>query len=138
MVNHVALGYNRFGNQNESVYVDQDWPQQIGLQNVPGTHFPTLVFAGTPTQGGAIGSAGRLGSANRGGTFNGSTILVDDLTIIRGEHNYKAGFELRKYYLNQRNKSGSGNFNFSPQQTELPGFAAKLAIPSPASCSARC
>ncbi len=124
MVNHVALGYNRFGNQNESVYVDQDWPQQIGLQNVPGTHFPTLVFAGPAIQGGAIGSAGRLGSANRGGTFNGSTILVDDLTINRGEHNYKAGFELRKYYLNQRNKSGSGNFNFNPQQTELPGFAA--------------
>ncbi|HJY08311.1 MAG TPA: hypothetical protein VJ323_18470, partial [Bryobacteraceae bacterium] len=43
---------------------------------------------------------------------------------IRGAHNYKAGFELRKYYLNVRNKSSSGNFNFNPQQTELPGFAA--------------
>jgi hypothetical protein len=124
LLNHVALGYNRFGNRNESVYVDQDWPQQIGLQNVPGTHFPTLVFGGTPAQGGGIGAGGRLGSANRGGTFNGSTILMDDLTYIRGAHNYKAGFELRKYYLNVRNKSGSGNFNFNPQQTELPGFAA--------------
>jgi len=124
LLNHVALGYNRFGNRNESVYVDQDWPQQIGLQNVPGTHFPTLVFGGTPAQGGGIGAGGRLGSANRGGSFNGSTILMDDLTYIRGAHNYKAGFELRKYYLNVRNKSGSGNFNFNPQQTELPGFAA--------------
>jgi hypothetical protein len=124
LLNHAAIGYNRFGNRNESVYVDQDWPQKIGLQNVPGTHFPTLVFGGTTAQGGGIGSGGRLGSANRGGTFNGSTILMDDLTYIRGAHNYKAGFELRKYYLNVRNKSGSGNFNFSPQQTELPGFAA--------------
>jgi hypothetical protein len=124
LLNHAALGYNRFGNRNESVYVDQDWPQKIGLQNVPGTHFPTLVFGGTAAQGGGIGASGRLGSANRGGTFNGSTILMDDLTYIRGAHNYKAGFELRKYYLNVRNKSSSGNFNFSPQQTELPGFAA--------------
>ncbi|MGH9852979.1 MAG: hypothetical protein ACREBD_24340, partial [Blastocatellia bacterium] len=131
LLNHVALGYNRFGNRNESVYVDQDWPQQIGLQNVPGTHFPALFFLGATNQGGNIGApnsgrtgVGRLGSANRGGTFNGSAILMDDLTYIRGAHNYNAGFELRKYYLNVRNKSGSGNFGFSPQQTELPGFAA--------------
>jgi hypothetical protein len=125
LLNHVALGYNRFGNRNESVYVDQDLPQLIGLQNVPGTHFPTLVFGGTPAQGGGIGAGGRLGSANRGGTFNGSTILMDDLTYIRGAHNFKGGFELRKYYLNARNKSSSGNFNFNPQQTELPNFAAQ-------------
>ncbi len=123
LLNHVALGYNRFGNLNESVFVDQDWPQQIGLQNVPGTHFPTLVFGGASYQGGGIGAGGRLGSGNAGGSYNGSTILMDDLTYIRGAHNYRAGFELRRYYLNQRNKSGSGNFNFSPVQTELPGFS---------------
>ena len=49
---------------------------------------------------------------------------MDDLTYIRGAHNYKVGFELRKYYQNNRNKSGSGDFNFNPKQTELPGFAA--------------
>src|SRR5262245_26189885 len=125
LLNHVALGYNRFGNRNQSVYIDQDWPQKIGLQNVPGTHFPTLVFGGTPAQGGGIGAGGRLGSGNRSDTFNGSTILMDDVTYISGAHNYKAGFELRKYYINIRNKSGSGNFNFNPQQTELPGFAAQ-------------
>ncbi len=46
VINHAAIGYNRFGNKNESVYIDQDWPSQIGLQNVPNTHFPTLVFGG--------------------------------------------------------------------------------------------
>ncbi len=124
ILNHMALGYNRFGNLNESVFVDQDWPSKIGLQNVPGTHFPTLVFGGPTIQGGGIGAGGRLGSGNAGGSYNGSTIFMDDVTIISGQHNYKAGFELRKYYLNNRNKSGSGNFNFNPQQTELPGFSA--------------
>src|SRR6185369_10569716 len=120
-----AIGYNRFGNLNESVFVDQDWPSKIGLQNVPGTHFPTLTFGGATYQGGGIGAGGRLGSGNRGGSYNGSTILMDDVTITSGAHNYKAGFELRKYYYNFRNKSGSGDFTFSPIQTELPGFSSQ-------------
>ncbi|MGH9840165.1 MAG: carboxypeptidase regulatory-like domain-containing protein [Blastocatellia bacterium] len=125
IINHASIGYNRFGNKNESVFVDQDWPSQIGLQNVPNTHFPTLTFGGTDFQGGGIGAGGRLGSASRGGSYNGSTIVMDDVTIISGAHNYKLGVELRKYYLNNRTKSGSGDFTFSPIQTELPGFAAQ-------------
>ena len=122
VLNHFAVGYNRFGNLNQSVYVDQGWPEKIGLQNVPGTHFPTLVFGGQPYQGGGIGAGGRLGSGNAGGSYNGSEIIQNDTTIIRGKHNFKVGFEERAYYYNSRSKSGSGNFNFSPIQTELPGF----------------
>ena len=32
LLNHVAIGWHRFGNRNESVYVDQDWPERIGLR----------------------------------------------------------------------------------------------------------
>jgi carboxypeptidase family protein len=128
VTNHAAIGYNRFGNLNQSVYVDQDWPSKIGLQNVDQTTFPILRFGGTPYQGGGIGApdsqgVGRLGSGNAGGSYNGSTIFMDDLTIVRGSHNFKTGFELRKYYYNIRNRSGSGDFNFNPVQTGLPGFA---------------
>ncbi|MEZ5351830.1 MAG: carboxypeptidase regulatory-like domain-containing protein [Bryobacteraceae bacterium] len=122
ILNHFALGYNRFGNLNQSVFVDEDWPQKIGIQNVPGTHFPTLQFRGLPHQGGGVGAGGRLGSANRGGSYNGSTILQDDISFIRGKHNFKLGFEHRRYYFNQRSKSGSGDFFFSPNQTAQPGF----------------
>jgi len=124
LLNHFAIGYNRFGNLNQSVFVDQDWPSKIGLQNVAPTHFPTLTFQGQAFQGGGIGAGGRLGSGNSGGSYNGSTIVTDDLTIIHGAHNFKAGFELRKYYYNNQGKSGSGAFTFSPIQTELPGFSA--------------
>lgn len=116
------IGYNRFGNINESVFVDQDWPAKIGLQNVPGTHFPVLNFTGQNFQGGGIGASNRLGSGSRGGSFNGSTIGQVDFTKVSGKHNYKFGFENRRYYYNSRNKSGSGDFNFSPNQTALPGF----------------
>ncbi|MBM3767213.1 MAG: TonB-dependent receptor, partial [Acidobacteria bacterium] len=122
LLGHAALGYNRFGNLNQSVYVDQDWPAKIGVLNVPGTHFPVFNFAGQNFQGGGIGAGGRLASGNRGGSFNGSTIGQVDMTYVRGKHNYKFGFENRRYYYNIRNKSGSGDFNFSPNQTALPGF----------------
>jgi hypothetical protein len=122
LLGRAALGYNRFGNNNESVYVDQDWPSKVGLQNVPGTHFPVLTFSGQPFQGGGIGAGGRLGSGNRGGSYNGSTIGQVDMTYVRGKHNIKFGAENRRYYYNTRNKSGSGDFAFSPNQTALPGF----------------
>ncbi|MBI2687049.1 MAG: TonB-dependent receptor [Acidobacteria bacterium] len=122
LLGRANLGYNRFGNINESYYVDQDWPAKVGLQNVPGTHFPYLTFSGQPYQGGGIGANGRLSSNNRGGSFNGSTIGQVDFTKVSGKHNYKFGFENRRYYYNTRNKSGSGDFAFSPNQTAQPGF----------------
>jgi hypothetical protein len=122
VLNHFAIGYNRFGNLNQSVFIDQDWPQKIGMQNVPGTHFPTLTFQGQPFQGGGIGAGGRLGSANRGGSYNGSTILQNDTSIIRGSHNIKVGMETRRYYFNVRNRHGSGDFVFNPATTAQLGF----------------
>lgn len=117
-----SAGYNRFGNMNESVFVDQDWPQQLGIQNVPGVHFPVLTFGGQPFQGGGIGAGGRLSSGNRGGSFNGSTITQADLTYVKSRHVFKFGMEHRRYYYNNRIKSGSGDFAFSPNQTAQPGF----------------
>lgn len=123
LLNHFAIGYNRFGNLNQSVFVDQDMPQSVGFQNVPGTHFPALIFSGLPFQGGGIGAGGRLGSTNAGGSFNGSTIISDDFTIVTGRHNFKIGFEHRRYYLNDQGRgNSSGTFNFSPNQTAQPGF----------------
>ncbi|MBS1825599.1 MAG: carboxypeptidase regulatory-like domain-containing protein [Acidobacteria bacterium] len=122
LLNHFAGGYNRFGNINESVYVDQDWAAKVGVTNVPGTHFPRLNFSGQPFQGGGIGAGGQLGSSSAGGSYNGSTILTDDMTYIRGKHNFKFGVDHRRYYQNNRNKSSSGQFNFTPTQTAQPGF----------------
>lgn len=129
ILNHFAIGYNRFGNINESVFVDQNWAEKIGLQNTAPTTFPALVFNGQPILGGQIGapsgSTGRLGSESRGLSYNGSWIIQDDVTLIRGKHNFRTGFELRLYYQNNRGKSGTGTFNFSATQTQLPGFATQ-------------
>ena len=109
---------------NQSAFVDTDIPQALGYQNLPGTHFPALIFsAGQPYQGQGIGATNRLGSTNAGGSFNGSTIFQNDLTIVRGAHNFRMGVEHRRYYFNEQGRgNSSGTFNFSPNQTGLPGF----------------
>ncbi|MEJ7604870.1 MAG: hypothetical protein WKF37_01035, partial [Bryobacteraceae bacterium] len=85
--------------------------------------FPRLNFSGQPFQGGGIGAGGQLGSNNAGGSFNGSTIFSNDLTIVRGAHNVKVGVDHRRYYFNEQGRgNSSGTFNISPNQTALPGF----------------
>jgi len=123
ILNHFGMGYNRFGNLNESVFVDQGWAEKIGLVNTAQTTFPALVFGGQPILGGGIGAGGRLGSESRGGSYNGSWIIQDDVTMIRNKHTFKMGFEARFYYQNNRGKDGTGQFNFSSTQTQQPGFA---------------
>ncbi len=120
VINRVAGGYNRFRNSNESVYVDQDWASQVGVQNTSPSHFPRMNFSGNEWQGGTLM---QIGSSSAGEGFNGSWIYQDDLTIIRGKHTFKLGYEYRRYWLNTRAKDGSGNFDFSPIQTRLPGYS---------------
>jgi hypothetical protein len=61
ILNHAAIGYNRFGNLNQSVYIDQNLPQQIGLQNVAQTTFPALAGGwGRPTPAAASTAAPSL------------------------------------------------------------------------------
>jgi hypothetical protein len=118
VLHRVAVGYNRFGNNNRSVYFNQGWPSRIGLSNVPDTTFPRLTMGGTPI----LGNMGNFGSNSRGNSDEGSWIVQDDVTFIRGRHNIKAGFEGRFYYVDNDLADATPNFNFLPAQTALPGF----------------
>jgi hypothetical protein len=120
LLNRVAAGYNRFRNSNESVYVDQNWAEQVGLRNTAPTHFPVMMFAGNEWQG---GRTMQIGSSSAGEGFNGSYIVQDDVTRVSGAHTLRFGYEYRRYFLNERAKNGSGTFNFRALQTDLPGFA---------------
>jgi hypothetical protein len=114
-----AFGYNRFGNANRSVYFNAGWPSKIGLINQPDTTFPRFAF-NAPTA--ILGALGNYGSLNRNETFEGSTIVQDDLTIIMGKHSIKTGFEGRFYYLESDSADGTATYNFNAAQTNLPGF----------------
>lgn len=119
LLHRFAFGYNRFGNANRSVHFNAGWPSKIGLTNQPDTTFPRFAFAGTAILGGNLGN---YGSLNRNETFEGSTIIQDDLTIIMGKHSIKTGFEGRFYYLESDSTDGTATYNFNSAQTNLPGF----------------
>jgi hypothetical protein len=114
-----AFGYNRFGNANRSVYFNDGWPSRIGLTNQPDTTFPRFAITGASA---ILGTLGNYGSLNRNETFEGSTIIQDDLTIIMGKHSIKTGFEGRFYYLESDSADGTATYNFNSAQTNLPGF----------------
>ena len=122
ITNRFAIGFNRFLNVNGApiAQLNKDWATKIGIQNTAGTVFPDFRFSGTDWQGGTING---IGVGGFGAGANGSYIGNDDLTWIRGKHTFHFGYQYTRYYYNERNLSDAGNFNFSPQQTDLPGFS---------------
>ncbi|MBA2603138.1 MAG: TonB-dependent receptor [Acidobacteria bacterium] len=118
LLHRFAFGYNRFENGNRSVFFNQGWPSRIGLENQPDTTFPRFAFGGTAI----LGNLGNFGSLNRGLSYEGSTIIQDDLTIVMGRHNLKTGFEGRFYFVDNENADGTATYNFNSAQTNLPGF----------------
>jgi hypothetical protein len=118
LLHRFAFGYNRFGNANRSVYFNDGWPSKIGLANQPDTTFPRFAFGGTAI----LGNLGNYGSLNRNATYEGSTVVQDDLTIVMGKHSIKTGFEGRFYYLESDSADGTATYNFNSAQTNLPGF----------------
>ncbi|MFB3921932.1 MAG: carboxypeptidase regulatory-like domain-containing protein [Terriglobia bacterium] len=122
MLNHFAVGYNRFTNPNYSKVADEDWAGQIGLTGVTDAHFPQSTF-GTSCFNPSDLRLGCIGSSTNSLNVSESYIIVDDFSYTRGKHQFKWGFEGRRYRQNQRNKGGtSGTFAWSNTQTALPGF----------------
>ncbi len=120
LVHRIAFGYNKFGNHNQSVHINQGWPSKIGLSNVPETLFPRFAFGGPALFGGL----GNYGTTARGSSNEGSTIFQDDITYVRGRHSLKGGFEGRFYFYDVSPFDDTGAFTFNQQQTNMPGFDA--------------
>ena len=118
LLHRIAFGYNRFTNENRSVHFNAGWPSKIGLRNQPDTTFPRFAFGGTAI----LGNLGNFGSTNRGASYEGSTIVQDDLTFITGRHSLKTGFEGRFYFVDNETPDATANYNFNSAQTNLPGF----------------
>lgn len=116
LFNNLALGYNRFRNPNGTRSQDQGWPQKLGLSGVPGTMFPVFSF----TNGYAT-----AGSSGYGNGINQTYFVRDALSLTRGSHLIKAGFEIRWDQNNDRSLSNSsGSFAFNSLGSGLPGNAA--------------
>jgi hypothetical protein len=121
-LNHFAYGYNRFTNSFMSgTYEAKDWAADLGMQNVGGTTFPVIAFSGPNVA--LSGSYKRWGDGTAWYDPNGSNIVSDDFTWIRGSHSFRFGGEHRRYYDNGRGKDTPGTYYFDSNQTALPTLA---------------
>jgi hypothetical protein len=93
---------------------DQDWPRQLAYPSIiPQDQFPPV------TIGNLIG----IGSASFSAGLRAQQIvqIADSLTLSRGAHNIKAGFDFRWWRLSFINRSQpSGSFNFNTDLTNNP------------------
>ncbi len=124
LINNLAIGYGRFYNGNGAPQstIDKGWADKIGIQNTSPDVFPAFYFSGLNWQGGSIQQIG-VGGYNA--TKNGSETLRDSATKIWGRHTFHFGYQYARYFFFETNYSGSGNFYFSPLQTDLQGFEAQ-------------
>jgi hypothetical protein len=125
VINHFAYGYNRFVNNNQSysALTGEDWATLLGLENVGSHAFPVVNWRGYGTFGlgnGLYPQMGGVGGA--GGGVNGSNIMSNDLTWIKGSHSFRFGFEGRWYYYNNQSLQTTGNYTFSNENVALPGY----------------
>jgi Carboxypeptidase regulatory-like domain/TonB dependent receptor len=118
-LNHIALGYNRFRNANQSnaLLSGTDWAAELGMVGV-GTHaFPEIRFRGNnPTLSGSYRNYGHDGGNN---WPNGSTIFQDDFTLLHGNHSFRMGGEIRRYYYNLQTLQNTGRYDFGSETTGL-------------------
>jgi hypothetical protein len=125
VINHLAYGYNRFVNNNNSyTYLSgEDWASTLGLENVGSHAFPVINWTGFGTFALGNGLLPQLGGVGGSGFgVNGSSILSDDLTWIKGNHSFRFGFEGRWYYYNSGSEQNTGSYNFSNENVALPGY----------------
>jgi len=127
LLNHFALGYNRFMNKGgpfswlEQVAGEVDWKEELGLQNdQDGQMFPVASFAAQQLVLGSFYD--HFGVDLAGASPNGSWVVADDLSWLKGNHSLRFGFEFRHYYDNGAAEQDNGSYTFHSENTAQPGF----------------
>ncbi len=120
-LNHLGLGFSRFRNPNFSRSFNQGWLQpnggKLGLRGLQFDLFPTVQFN---TEGYT-----RYGDNVASDNFFNTYTVLDNLTMIRGNHTFKTGFEVQHHQDNYRNfGTGGGDFRFNRLSTGQPGVGS--------------
>src|SRR5712692_3145667 len=119
VLNHVGLGFSRFRNPNFTESYNEGWllPNcgRLQLCGLPFDMFPTVQF----NQGYA-----RYGDNIASDNYFNTYTALDTLSVVRGKHSLKFGFETQRHQDSFRAfDTGGGNFNFSQLETGLPGVS---------------
>ncbi len=119
ILNHVSLGYTRFLTTVDNGTLNQDWPQKLGLTGVnaaANNSFPCISFTGS-----GYSSLGHPNCNSRTLQTNNAFQADESLSIVRGSHSFKFGFEFRFLETNGiDNFLAAGRFTFNALETGVP------------------
>ncbi|MBM3784874.1 MAG: TonB-dependent receptor [Acidobacteria bacterium] len=121
LVNDARVGYNRRLSQRIVPSFQQNWGQQLGIPNINGDLMPAFGSGDRNSPNSIYGLTG----TTPGRTVNETISFRNDLSIIKGKHAYKAGYEILRFRLNSATLANPVRFDFSNSTTGVqPGGAA--------------
>ncbi len=117
IVNEVRFTYGDRINWARSWGLGGNWADELGLRNVPNGAFPVFAVTGYTNLGSTAQERQQFPIRQ--------WQLIDNFSWVKGKHTMKFGFEIRPSYNYEINRPlASGQFNFSPLATGLPGTAS--------------
>lgn len=123
MLNHFNVYVNRVTNSINNQHADE--PNPLGIAGIGDTSVPQITWSG-----GDRYSLTNLGQDKASDSVRALTYgLADSLTWVKGSHTFKFGFEHRVYKLNYIRQTDDGTFNFTSNQTGLPGLTQYTGNP---------
>jgi hypothetical protein len=117
LLNHFTAGLNRVYTASKAPSVTGvDWDQTLGISGASGQVFPQFQFAGSPY---SIGYS-QLSDANFSLQVPNALILADSVSLTKGRHALRFGFEWRSYQYSLESESNtSPQYNFSANETSF-------------------
>lgn len=116
-INNFRAGFTREPERFRRITADQDWPNKIGLTGIntgPGNVFPRVTFTD-----GLSNWADE--TKNVGEQANNAFQMANTLSMIRGKHSLKFGFDARWMQTNGADPfDQQGIFRFNNLETALP------------------
>jgi len=117
VLNHFTVGFNRVYTASRAPSVDgTDWDQTLGITGASGQVFPEFQFAGSPF---GIGYS-QLSTQNYSVQVPNALIVADSVSLTKGRHSLRLGFEWRSYQYSVLSQSQtSPQYNFSNNETSF-------------------
>ena len=115
MVNDARVGYYRRVSETVVPSFKQDWASKLGIPNVNGDLMPAFGSGDRNTPNTIYGLSGA--TPNR--SVNETVSFRDDLSLIKGTHAFKMGYDLLRFRLNTATLGNPVAFDFSGSTTGL-------------------
>ena len=131
VVNHLSAGHTRQYQRLEAEEQGGNWGQQLGISGLANGAFPTINIPGFLANGLGWGQNQELLV-----TVSNTFLLADSLSMVKGKHNLKMGFDFRKLQnnLNQCPASPATSFSTAMRLPSLLRLCEQPpGIPLPAS-----